>query len=150
MVLVLPGHVTGLGQRNKGLCELFHIRAALFAAGSTIRPDGTAKQRRVKQGKVKQGNVMRQRLDRWQCEADERLWLALLIDAMEQVARPEIACCPSKARFSTPCARNWRGRFLPTVMCRQSSACVTDFLLLSARLVAHFPGTHLKITRRRF
>jgi len=37
---------------------------------------------------------MGQRLGRWQCEADERLWLALLIDAMEEDSRPEIRALP--------------------------------------------------------
>jgi len=37
---------------------------------------------------------MGQRLETWQGEGGERLWLSLLVDAMEQAARPEIRSQP--------------------------------------------------------
>ena len=37
---------------------------------------------------------MGRRLKTWQGEGGERLWLSLLVDAMEQAARPEIRSQP--------------------------------------------------------
>lgn len=37
---------------------------------------------------------MGQRLDGWQSGGDDRLWLSLLIDAMEEAARPEVRSQP--------------------------------------------------------
>jgi hypothetical protein len=40
---------------------------------------------------------MGQRLDRWHQAGDERLWLSLLIDAMEEASRPEIRALPCES-----------------------------------------------------
>lgn len=37
---------------------------------------------------------MGRRLETWQGEGGERLWLSLLVDAMEEAARPEIRSQP--------------------------------------------------------
>jgi hypothetical protein len=42
------------------------------------------------------GRTMGQRLDRWQNGGDRR-WLALLVDAMEEAARPEVRSVPCEA-----------------------------------------------------
>jgi hypothetical protein len=41
--------------------------------------------------------MMGQRLNTWQGERGERLWLSLLIDAMEEAARPEVRAVPCEA-----------------------------------------------------
>jgi len=56
---------------------------------------------------------MGQRLDTWQAGGGDRRWLALLIDAMEQAARPEIRSQPVdgeilkalRAQLARPAAR---------------------------------------------
>jgi hypothetical protein len=44
---------------------------------------------------------MGQRLDRWQDGGSERRWLLLLVDAMEDAARPEIRSTPCEAAILT-------------------------------------------------
>ncbi len=56
---------------------------------------------------------MGQRIDLWQGEGGDRRWLALLIDAMEEAARPEIRSQPVesgilaalRAQLARPAAR---------------------------------------------
>ncbi len=56
---------------------------------------------------------MGQRLETWQGEGGDRHWLALLIDAMEEAARPEIRSQPVdssilaalRAQLARPAAR---------------------------------------------
>lgn len=40
---------------------------------------------------------MGQRLERWQGRDGERLWLSLLVEAMEEAARPEVRSQPVEA-----------------------------------------------------
>ena len=37
---------------------------------------------------------MGQRLQTWRSQGDERLWLSMLVDTMEEVSRPEIRAVP--------------------------------------------------------
>ncbi len=37
---------------------------------------------------------MRQQMARWRTDADRQLWLSMLIDAMEEAARPDIRALP--------------------------------------------------------
>jgi hypothetical protein len=61
-------------------------------------------------------NTMGQRLDRWQNGGGDRRWLSLLIDAMEEAARPEIRSQPVesailaalRAQLAQPVARHPR------------------------------------------
>lgn len=56
---------------------------------------------------------MGQRLATWQSEGGDRLWLSLLIDAMEEAARPEVRSQPVegavllalRAQLAQPAAR---------------------------------------------
>jgi hypothetical protein len=41
--------------------------------------------------------MMGQRLTTWQSGGGERLWLSLLVDAMEEAARPEVRALPCEA-----------------------------------------------------
>jgi hypothetical protein len=71
----------------------------LFAAGSAVR--------------LEQGLKMGQRLTAWQSGSGDRRWLSLLIDAMEEAARPEVRsqACESgvlqavRAQLARPAAR---------------------------------------------
>lgn len=76
-------HGRFLGRRNQTLCELVHIWLGLFAAGSAVR--------------LEQGRKMGQRLTTWQSGSGDRLWLSLLIDAMEEAARPEVRSQPCES-----------------------------------------------------
>jgi hypothetical protein len=42
-----------------------------------------------------QGGAMGQRFQQWRSEGGERMWLSALIEAMEEVSRPEfrLTCC---------------------------------------------------------
>lgn len=40
---------------------------------------------------------MGRRLDGWHQAGDDRLWLSLLVDAMEQASRPEIRALPCES-----------------------------------------------------
>jgi hypothetical protein len=44
---------------------------------------------------------MGQRLDKWQSGGGDRQWLSLLIDAMEEAARPEVRSQPVEAAILT-------------------------------------------------
>ena len=47
------------------------------------------------------GCKMGQRLDKWQGGGGDRLWLSLLIDAMEDAARPDVRSQPVEAAILT-------------------------------------------------
>jgi hypothetical protein len=76
-----------LGDGNEALCEFVHIRADFFAA--------------VWRARLEQERKMAQQLDTWQREdwqnGGDRRWLSLLVDAMEEAARPEIRSRPCEA-----------------------------------------------------
>jgi hypothetical protein len=63
---------------------------------------------------------MGQRLDRWQDEGGERRWLSLLVDAMEEAARPEIRSKRCEAAILTALraqlARPAIGFYAPSVV----------------------------------
>jgi hypothetical protein len=104
-------------------CEAGHIRWIFFTAWSSGTRHGhrervsefgivTAPGFRMP---VRQGQAMGQQLQSWRSGDGEKLWLSMLIDAMEGVSRPEfrkLPCEPSilaalraqLARPASPCA----------------------------------------------
>lgn len=49
---------------------------------------------RIGTGTVRQGQGMGQRLQAWRSGDGQRLWLSMLVEAMEEVSRPEIREIP--------------------------------------------------------
>ena len=48
-----------------------------------------------------QGQTMAQQLRTWQSGGDQRAWLSMLIDTMEQVSRPELRAMPCDGNVLT-------------------------------------------------
>ena len=52
---------------------------------------------------LEQGQAMGQRLEQWHGGDGERLWLSLLVAAMEEVSRPEIRSQPCDSAVLQAC-----------------------------------------------
>jgi hypothetical protein len=60
---------------------------------------------------LEQGQAMGQRLEQWHGGDGERLWLSLLVAAMEEVSRPEIRSQPCDSAVLQAC----RGQLMQPV-----------------------------------
>jgi hypothetical protein len=65
---------------------------------------------------------MVQRLQPWRSGRDEGQWLSVLIDTMENIARPEVRALPTDQFLLAAVRRNLRGRSRPILAARPPSA----------------------------
>ena len=101
------GHSVGLRRAARRFCELDHIHRILLPARWMAKPyERRTRERRTRQqpigsraDKVRdQEKAMGQQFTTWRSGSDQRAWLSMLVDTMEEVSRPESQAVPCDSR----------------------------------------------------